>query len=125
MIMPGETGLSICLISEIIATGFESNLLASEVDGAELLFAGGSDPLFIPHIAAWARFWTRILRRIALTWTFTVASAMSIFRAMHLLESPSIKQRRIEFSRGESCGVITPSPVTRIPHPARSSGVAV
>ena len=58
-------------------------------------------PLFIPQIAACVRFWTRILRRIALTWTFTVASAMSIFRAMHLLELPSIKHDRIAFSRGE------------------------
>ena len=31
---------------------------------------------------------------------------MSIFRAMHLLELPSIKQDRIAFSRGERCGAI-------------------
>src|SRR6185295_10524749 len=75
--------------------GFGSRLLTSEVESGKLLFASRvSDPLFIPQIAACVRFWTRILRRIALTWTFTVASAMSIFRAMHLLESPSIRQRR-------------------------------
>jgi hypothetical protein len=39
-----------------------------------------------------------ILRRIALIWTFMVASVISIFRAMHLLESPSIRQRTIDFS---------------------------
>ena len=60
------------------------------------------DPWLIPQIAACVRFWTPILRRIALTWTLTVASAMSILRAMHLLESPSMMQRRINFSRGES-----------------------
>ena len=63
----------------------------------------GSDRLLIPQIAACVLFWTRILRRIALIWTFTVASAISIFRAMHLLEAPSIRQRKIDLSRGESC----------------------
>src|SRR5258706_9886072 len=95
----------ICLISEITSTGFGSGLRTSKVEGRELLFASRvTDPLFIPQIAACVRFWTRILRRIALTWTFTVASAISIFRAIHLLESPSIRQRRIDFSRVESGG---------------------
>src|SRR6185312_3162357 len=95
--------------------GFGSRLLASEIEGGELLFAA----LFIPQIAACVRFWTRILRRIALTWTFTVASAMSIFFAMHLLVLPSIRQRRIDFSRGESCGAMS-SVVTRISSPFSS-----
>jgi hypothetical protein len=44
-----------------------SRLLTSEVEGGELSFAGRfSSPLFIPQIAACVRFWTRILRRIAL-----------------------------------------------------------
>src|SRR5437868_5382427 len=114
-IAPGGTDVPICLISEIISTGFGSRLLTSEVEGGELLFASRvSDPLFIPQIAACVRLWTRILRRIALTWTFTVASAISIFRAMHLLESPSIRQRRIEFSRVESCGASVLSVLIRI-----------
>ena len=74
--------------------------------GTLVLCAIASVPWFIAQIAACVRFWTRILRKIALTWTFTVASAISIFRAMLLLESPSTRQRRIDFSRGESCGAI-------------------
>ena len=70
-----------------------------------------SEPLFIPQIAAWVRFWTLILRRIALTWTFTVASAISILRAMHLLESPAIRHCMIDFSRGDSCCVMLRSAV--------------
>src|SRR6266478_1739203 len=94
-----------CLISEITSMGFGSRLLTSEVEGGELLFAGRfSDPLFIPQTAACVRFLTRILRRIALTWTFTVASAISTFRAIHLLDSPSIRRRRIDCARAESSG---------------------
>src|SRR6202048_1228730 len=93
-------------MSEIISTGFGNRLLTSEAEGGELTVAGRVNvPLFIPQIAACVRFWTRILRRIALTWVFTVVSEISIFRAMHLLDSPSIRQRRIDFSRAESCGV--------------------
>src|SRR5258707_6614226 len=106
---------SICLISDITATGFGSGLLTLEVAGRELLFTVRvSDPLLAPQIAACVRFWTRILRRIALTCTFTGASALSIFRAMHLLEWPSIRQRRIDFSRMESCGASVFSAVIRI-----------
>src|SRR6266852_6705627 len=105
-IAPGGTDVPICLISEITSTGFGSGLRTSKVEGGELLFASRiTDPLFIPQIAAWVRFWTRILRTIALTWTFTVASAILIFRAIHLLESPLIRQRRTDSSRVESCGV--------------------
>src|ERR1700722_11566972 len=46
---------------------------------------------FIAQMAAWVRLLTRILRRIALTWTLTVASAISFLRAIVLLESPSIR----------------------------------
>src|SRR5882724_10710016 len=116
---------SICLISDITATGFGGGLLTLEVAGGELLFTlRVSDPLLAPQIAACVRFWTRILRRIALTCTFTVASAMSIFRAMHLLESPVIRQRRIDFSRDESCGVSASSAVTRITLSFSSPGAA-
>src|SRR6266550_1191220 len=105
--------------------GFGSRLLTSKVEGGELLFASrAADQLFIPQIAACVRFWTRILRRIALTWTFTVASAISIFRAIHLLESPSIKQRRIDFSRVESCGANVFSAVMRIAWLFSSRGAA-
>ncbi len=114
-ITPGGSDASSCLISEIASTGLGSRLLVSEPDSGERLFAGRvSDPLFTPQIAACVRLWTRILRRIALMWTFTVASAISIFRAMHLLESPSIRQRRIDISRGESCGANASPVVTRI-----------
>ena len=78
----------------------------------------------MPQIAACVRFWTRILRRIALTWTFTVASAISILRAMLLLELPSMMQRRINFSRGESRGAIASSVATRIGSPSRSLAAA-
>src|SRR5258707_5778392 len=122
---PGGSDASICLISEITATGFGSGLLTSEVAGGELLFTVRvTDPLFIPQIAACVRFWTRILRRIALTWTFTVASAMAIFRAMHLLESPSMRQHRINFSRVESCGASVFSVPTRIAWSFSSRGAA-
>src|SRR5258705_986763 len=115
----------ICLISEITSTGFGSGFRTSKVEGGDLLVASRvTDPLFIPQIAACVRFWTRILRRIALTWTFTVASAMAIFRAMHLLESPSIRQRRIDFSRVESCGASVYSVPTRIGWSFSSRGAA-
>src|SRR6202043_2821256 len=104
LVTAGVTGLADS-ISGISATGFGSRLFISDVDKGNLLFAVRSnEPLFTPQIAACVRFWTRILRRIALTWTFTVASAILIFRAIHLLKSPSIRQRRINFSRVESCG---------------------
>src|ERR1700737_1653184 len=104
-ITPNGTDAPICLISERTSTGFGSCLPTLEVEGGELSFAGRVNvSLFIPQIAACVRLWTRILRRIALTWTFTVASAILIFRAIHLLEYPSIRQRRITFSRVESCG---------------------
>src|SRR5882724_5308945 len=110
---------------EVASTGLGSRLHISEVYGGEPLFAGRvNDPWFTPQIAACVRLWTRILRRIALTWTFTVASAISIFRAMHLLESPSIRQRRIDFSRGESCGANASSVVTRIAWLSSSPGAA-
>src|SRR5206468_5063570 len=60
-----------------------------------------TDELLIAQIAAWVRFWTPTFRRIALTWTFTVASAMLILRAMPLLELPSTMQRRMHFSRAD------------------------
>src|SRR5881396_668029 len=88
----GGAGVSICSISEMALTGSANRSLMLEIDGGELPFSARVwDPLLIPQIAACVRFWTRILRRIALTWTFTVASAISIFRAIHLLESPSIR----------------------------------
>src|SRR6266436_5881493 len=124
-IKPSGSDASICLISDITATGFGGGLLTLEVAGGELLFTlRVSDPLLAPQIAACVRFWTRILRRIALTCTFTVASAMSIFRAMHLLESPLIRQRRTDSSRKESCGASASSVVTRIALLLSSPGTA-
>src|SRR5205085_4639367 len=52
------------------------------------LSAVTTDPLLFAHIAASVRLWTRMFRKIALTWTFTVASANAILRAIVLLESP-------------------------------------
>src|SRR5262245_31200184 len=69
------------------------------IEGATVAGAGNAgllpiavidEPLLMAQIAACVRFWTRILRRIALTWTFTVASAISILRAIDLLDSPAI-----------------------------------
>src|SRR6266404_9052833 len=55
-IAPSGTDVPICLISEITSTGFGSRLLTSKVEGGELLFASrGTDPLFIPQIAACVR----------------------------------------------------------------------
>src|SRR6476619_2264121 len=48
--------------------------------------ASASASCFFAQIAACVRFWTWSLRKIALTWTFTVASAIPIFWAMLLLE---------------------------------------
>ena len=59
-----------------------------------------------------------------MTWTFTVASAISILRAMHLLESPSMMQRRITFSCGESRGAVASSVATRIGSPFRTLAAA-
>ena len=76
-ITPRGSGASTRLISGISPTWFGGRLFTSEFNSKNLLFAGrANDPLFIPQIAACVRFWTRILRRIALTWTFTVASAI-------------------------------------------------
>ena len=64
----GGAGVSICSISEIVLTGSANRSLMSETDGGELPFSARVwDPLFIPQIAAWVRFWTRILRSIAFT----------------------------------------------------------
>src|ERR1700722_16085696 len=60
--------------------------------------------LFMAQMAAWVRLLTWSLRKIAFTCAFTVASVRSILRAMHLFEWPSKTQRRIHFSRTESCG---------------------
>ena len=72
--------------------------------GATLV--GEFNPFFISQIAACVRLWTRSLRRIALTCTLTVASAISSFFAMDLFESPSARQCITSFSRGESCGAV-------------------
>jgi len=59
-----------------------------------------------PPIAACVRLRTRSLRRIALTCTLIVASAILIFLAMDLIDSPSTRQPRIRFSGRVSCGTI-------------------
>ena len=43
-----------------------------------------------------------------------VISAISILRAMLLLELPSMRQRRINFSRGDNSGAIGSSVATKI-----------
>src|SRR6266480_1966548 len=73
--------------------------------GEASFFAEMNGPLLIAQIAACVRLRTRILRRIALTCTFTVASAMAILRATVLLESPWIRQRRMDCCRADSRGV--------------------
>src|SRR5690349_15448065 len=66
--------------------------------GGSGVSAHSGTPLYIAQIAACVRLCTLILRRIALTWTFTVASVISILRAITLLGSPSTTQRRMDFS---------------------------
>ena len=75
------------------------------VAGAQLSRSPKDKSWFIAQMAAWVRLFTLILRRIALIWTLTVASAISFLRAIALLESPSIKQRSIHCSRADSLGL--------------------
>src|SRR5579885_2250765 len=77
--------------------------------------------LLTAQIAACVRLLTRILRRIALTWTFTVASAILILRAVLLLGQPSAIQRRRHFPRADSRGVVS-VPSTRSASVPRPSG---
>jgi hypothetical protein len=111
----GPIGLAFCSRSELTPTGSGSRLLLPGASDGELVpVVRASHPLFIPQIAACVRLWTRILRRIVVTWTFTAASAISIFRAMDLLEAASIRQRSTDFSRGASCGASASSAVTKV-----------
>ena len=59
---------------------------------------------FCPKLPPVSGFELEFLRKIVLTWTFTVDSAISILCAMHLLELPSMIQRRTTFSREEKLG---------------------
>src|SRR5262249_27813204 len=78
---------------------------ASTIVAGQGLSGHRDTPLFIAQMAACVRLCTLILRRIALTWTFTVASMISILRAITLLVSPSTMQRRMDFSLADSRGV--------------------
>ncbi|WP_241216667.1 hypothetical protein [Sphingomonas koreensis] len=60
------------------------------------------------QIAACVRLRTRSLRRIALMWTLTVASAMLRRREITLLGSPSTRQRRISTSRADRLVPLAP-----------------
>ena len=92
--------------------------IAAEDDGSSST-AEMDELLFIAQIAASVRLWTRILRRIVLTCTFTVASAMFMSCVIILFESPRMGQRRIDCWRADNRGVCTLVAADRSAHAAR------
>jgi hypothetical protein len=95
---PQGADVSICLLLETTSMGPGSSLPSSTAADRETSVAGrDSEPLFIAQIAACVRFWTLILRRIALTWTFTVASAIYGVRAAPGASAPRRAQPHARF----------------------------
>ena len=85
----GNGVASVRSLSAVASAGCGIRLVKLGARGGELGSSlCSSEPLFMPQMAAWVRFCTPILRRIVFIWTLTVASAISILRAMSLFEIP-------------------------------------